>query len=262
MVSGRNGEREMERDAQARSVEAMVMSIGFGSKLRVLERISPPLPAASFPSSAAADTVVGGSDARVGGRGPVIAIEGPDAWLVRGVAAVVERVLKAASPAEDGWEVRCWEDESGVGGGLSRVDGGAENVVMVESGVGGPATSRHGSLASIISTTSAGDVSAANINPFTAYLRAINDWHAKSAEIVSFVTGASSPSPSTTTTLTPTGPNQARLSTSSATTTTTTSSLSSSTDPNKTEPEPEPETGARNRNNPPPAPASPPVAPV
>ncbi|KAK4122852.1 hypothetical protein N657DRAFT_539986, partial [Parathielavia appendiculata] len=140
-------------DAAARSVEAMVMSISFVNKLRVLERISPPLGMES-----------GGFS---GPRGPVIAIEGPDQRLVRAVAGVVERALRAASPAaEGGWEVRCWEDGSASGGG------GANIATSPSSG------STH-----------------ASINPFTAYLRTITHWHAKSAEIVQFAT----PRPSTST---------------------------------------------------------------
>ncbi|KAL1842303.1 hypothetical protein VTJ49DRAFT_5584 [Mycothermus thermophilus] len=102
---------QSERNAEMRSVEAMVMSIPFVNKLRVLERISPPL-----------RTRVGRVSARGNGgldRGPVIAIEGPDARLVRAVSAVVERALKEAAPPPVGgtegagtWELRLWEDES------------------------------------------------------------------------------------------------------------------------------------------------------
>ena len=78
-----------------KGVEAMVMSISFVNKLRVLERISPPL--------------VGGG----GARGPVLAVEGMDVAAVRAVAGVVERALRGVGR---GWEVRCWEgDDTGSG---------------------------------------------------------------------------------------------------------------------------------------------------
>ncbi|KAK3304061.1 uncharacterized protein B0T15DRAFT_228473 [Chaetomium strumarium] len=193
-------ERDAVERAQARSVEAMVMSISFVSKLRVLERISPPL--------AAPDAT---------GRGPVIAVEGPDARLVKAVARVVERALKAASAAEDGaWLVRCWEDESVRNGWRQQQQGelgsgdggcGGEDVHMPDAVV---AASRHGSQASIAASSASGVSSSSSccsgINPFTAYLRTITEWHAKSAEIVKFVTGT----PITTSSTVSTTPTQKR----------------------------------------------------
>ncbi|KAK4235940.1 putative HMG-box-containing domain protein [Achaetomium macrosporum] len=184
-------ERDAVERAQARSVEAMVMSISFVNKLRVLERISPPL-AASEPA----------------GRGPVIAVEGPDTRLVKAVAGVVERALKAAAAEEDGrWEVRCWEDESvskswqQQQGVLGSGGGGVQDVPMPGAGMAAASGSRHGSQASIAVSSTSGVSSSPNssggINPFTAYLRTITDWHAKSAEIVKFVTSISSSSSST-----------------------------------------------------------------
>ncbi|AEO61391.1 hypothetical protein MYCTH_2070581, partial [Thermothelomyces thermophilus ATCC 42464] len=170
----------------ARSVEAKVMSISFVSKLRVLERISPPLGA------------VPGAPGSGMSRGPVIAVEGPDARMVRAVSRVVERALRAASPAADdkggGWEVRCWEDENASLQRRGSVSGGQEKDEALNN-AGQQSASRHGSQASAISSPSA------NLNPFTAYLRTIADWHAKSAEIVQFVTSsAPAPAPASTAT--------------------------------------------------------------
>lgn len=224
-------EREAAERAHARSVEAMVMSIPFVNKLRVLEKISSPLGPAPPEMLHGGAVGIGGNSNVNAGRGPVIAVEGPDARLVKAVAAVVERALRAASPVGErgggGWEVRCWED---AGVNVPRQQrgsaGGGDDVVMGESSAG------HGSIAA----------SVANVNPFTAYLRTISDWHAKSAEIVDFVTN-----PSSAPTLSPRA-RQTRLSTSSATTINTATSGSSSsaanstnTDSNKTEPEPEPD---------------------
>lgn len=225
-----------EQRAHARSIEAMVMSIPFVNKLRVLERISPPLGPVSLPEG-----MYGGGGGGVNvKRGPVIAVEGPDARLVRAVAVVVERALRAAAAAEGGragWEVKCWGGDAQTGAAVSSrqqqqqrgsVGGGEENeVVMSESGTG--------------HTTIAASAANVNTNHFTAYLRTISDWHAKSAEIVDFV---SNPSTSSSSSLAL--PRRDRLSTSSAATVNTTASSSSSsatnsanTDPNKTEPEPD-----------------------
>ncbi|KAK4101930.1 hypothetical protein N658DRAFT_424535, partial [Parathielavia hyrcaniae] len=186
------------RDAAARSVEAMVMSISSVNKLRVLERISPPLGADE-------------SDGFGGRRGPVIAVEGPDQRLVRAVAKIVERALRAGSPAaEGGWEVRCWEDGS-VQHQQQQQQREGEDVSMVHAAAGLGSASRQGSQASsssIAASPSLGSSTHGSINPFTAYLGTIADWHAKSAEIVQFVTGATRQPPPTTTTTTKSQPPQ------------------------------------------------------
>ncbi|KAH6851235.1 hypothetical protein B0I37DRAFT_445137 [Chaetomium sp. MPI-CAGE-AT-0009] len=253
VVARREREAAARRE-HARNVEAMVMSIPFVNKLRVLERISPPLGLAGAEMAGLVPLRGGGGGVGVGGRGPVIAVEGPDARLVKAVAVVVERALRAVSVSSGGegcaggWDVRCWEDD-GVAvprrqqqqqqqreRGSGSV-GGEEEAVMGESGAGEGSASRQGNHAS--SAASIVDVS-----PFTAYLRTISEWHAKSAEIVDFVTNLSPLSSSASAHLPPA--RQTRLSTSSATTTATASSSSSSstaksttTDPNKTEPEPD-----------------------
>ena len=142
--------------AGSKGVEAMVMGISFVNKLRVLERISPPLG--------------GGEQGRA--RGPVITVEGMDAAAVAAVAGVVERALRAVGR---GWEVGCWEAEGGERRGR-RESGGSGG------GRGG----------------------GAYVNAFSAYLRTITEWHAKSAEIVRFVTNTAESSLTTTTTTTTT----------------------------------------------------------
>ncbi|KAH6613355.1 hypothetical protein F5144DRAFT_607270 [Chaetomium tenue] len=228
-----------EQRAHARSIEAMVMSIPFVNKLRVLERISPPL--GPVPLSEGMYGSGGGGGGGVNAkRGPVIAVEGPDARLVRAVAVVVERALRAAAAAEGGragWEVKCWGEDAQPAGVMvpsrrqpqrGSVGGGEEkDVVMGESGAS--------------HTTIAAPAANANTNHFTAYLRTTGDWHAKSAEIVDFITN-----PSTSSSSSSAPARETRLSTSSAATVNTTASSSSSsatnsatTDPNKTEPEPD-----------------------
>jgi HMG box factor len=187
------------------------MSIPFVNKLRVLGRISPPL-------RTGVGQVHGGGTSRLE-RGPVIAIEGPDSKLVNAVAVVVERAIKeAAPPPVDGtgtWEVRCWEDD-GLGGGAGGDAGSGrdategkdrEDVVMAEVGAEGDEPSRsqrRGSQvttrASITTATAAGkepDIINKYGNPFVTYLHTILNWHAKSAEIIQFVTGNDTPTTTT-----------------------------------------------------------------
>ena len=83
-----------QRDSQARGVEAMIMSIPYINKLKVLEKIAPAL----APGSPAGET-----------RGPVIAIEGAVSSLVRQVGAIVERALAASGECA----VRTWSSEDG-----------------------------------------------------------------------------------------------------------------------------------------------------
>ncbi|RGP73546.1 hmg box [Fusarium sporotrichioides] len=70
------------RDPQARSVEAMVMSIPFNRKLGVLAKINRPAIGTIEPDSNRSEK-----------RGAVIAIEGPKPRLLKQVASLVERTL-------------------------------------------------------------------------------------------------------------------------------------------------------------------------
>ncbi|KAK3683927.1 hypothetical protein B0T22DRAFT_431616 [Podospora appendiculata] len=144
------------RDAQAQSLEAMVMSIPYVNKIHVLQRISPPLP---LPPTAAG-----------GGRGarPVIAVEGADGRLRALVARVVERAVEALGDCE----VRRWVGNLDAEEGVEREREGGD-VSM--------AGSRAGSVGSAAQVGAGGDL-------FGVYLRAMMEWHARSAEMVKFVT--------------------------------------------------------------------------
>ncbi|KAB5585451.1 HMG box protein [Coniochaeta sp. 2T2.1] len=86
--------QQRDRDSQARGVEAMIMSIPYINKLKVLEKIAPPL----APGSPGNET-----------RGPVIAVEGAVPSLVRQVGAIVERALAASGECA----VRTWSSDNG-----------------------------------------------------------------------------------------------------------------------------------------------------
>ncbi|KAH7155018.1 hypothetical protein B0J13DRAFT_654554 [Dactylonectria estremocensis] len=84
------------RDPQARSIEAMVMSIPFTRKLAVLSRISQPL-APPRPGSPGIET-----------RGAIIAVEGPMNRMVQQVGQAVENALSAT---ED-FALKTWANHS------------------------------------------------------------------------------------------------------------------------------------------------------
>lgn len=90
-------QQQRDRDTQARGVEAMIMSIPYLNKLKVLEKIAPPFtaPSAGSPS--------------IETRGPVIAIEGAVPSLVRQVGLIVERALAGSGECA----VRTWSSEDG-----------------------------------------------------------------------------------------------------------------------------------------------------
>ncbi|KAH8892050.1 hypothetical protein GQ53DRAFT_806406 [Thozetella sp. PMI_491] len=159
MTRFNNAQHNSLLESQAKSIEAMVMSISYLNKLKVLEKISPPL-APPGPGSPAVEV-----------RGPVIAIEGPNSALLRQIAPAVERALVGSGECA----VRVWTPGSGALGMLSDEAGGLHDGSASKS-------SRSGSIASI------GSGSCMAANPFGAYLSTIQEWHAKSAEMVRFIT--------------------------------------------------------------------------
>ena len=177
----------LSRDSQARGIEAMVMSIPYINKLDVLRKISPPLQPPA-PGSPLFKT-----------RGPVIAIEGASAALMREVMPVIERALRHSGECE----TRIWTDSSSakqmdVSGARSPgKQGDREEAEM--SGARDKdkdsTSSRSGSLASgsAGSSNTKKDVSGSVGSSSHAmgtfnYLQTIMDWHSKSAEIIKHVT--------------------------------------------------------------------------
>ncbi|KAK4988689.1 RuvB ATP-dependent DNA helicase pontin [Elasticomyces elasticus] len=133
---------------QARSVEAMVMSMPFIGKIKVLGRIAPPLRTPG-PTSPAGST-----------RGAIVAIEGDDPDAVAELTAWLENFLE-----RDG-----------------------EHVVQVEDGPKVPNAEQK-------------DVGMAE------YLGLVADWHARSREMIKFITTEpASPAATTTTTTAPPTP--------------------------------------------------------
>ncbi|KAH7357014.1 hypothetical protein BKA65DRAFT_474801 [Rhexocercosporidium sp. MPI-PUGE-AT-0058] len=80
-TSERPDSRMEAREIHARSVEAMVMTIPYASKIKVLTKISPPL-AAPGPTSPAQEV-----------RGAVVAVEGPDKALLSEIGTFINEYL-------------------------------------------------------------------------------------------------------------------------------------------------------------------------
>ncbi|KAK5662853.1 hypothetical protein OQA88_6264 [Cercophora sp. LCS_1] len=141
-------------DTRARSVESMVMNIQYISKLRVLERISPPLPTPGHGAW---------NEAPAPPRGPIIAIESSDPRLLRLIAPVIEQALLASGECD----VRSWypADEN-QNQNQNRPHGHEEDVQMRDHSQPPPPTA----------------------NAFSACLQTIIEWHAKSADMIKFVT--------------------------------------------------------------------------
>lgn len=148
------------RESQARSIEAMVMSIPYITKIKILEQVSPPL-APPSPSSPAVET-----------RGAVIAVEGTNPALLRQVATLVERALTASGECA----VRVWASDEGVAAAGGTASEPASRAV------------RAGSEGTVDKARADSGTLRASGELFSSYLRTMADWHAKSAEMVKHIT--------------------------------------------------------------------------
>ncbi|TLS26647.1 hypothetical protein PpBr36_04429 [Pyricularia pennisetigena] len=196
-----------QREIEARSVEAMVMSIPYANKLQVLERISPPL-APPGPSSPVVET-----------RGPIVAIEGSHPGLMEAVGMILQRVLEESRECA----VKTWSDgkppattagdhvmEEQPQDAASTPDGDrtpragekrtAANAVIEDNTSDtleatnsvAESDAEMSDAPSVSRRKSSSDESAAQqpggLSAFLPYLGKIQEWHRRSDEIVKFVT--------------------------------------------------------------------------
>lgn len=147
------------RDEQAKSIEAIVMTIPYIDKIKVLTKISPPL----MPSG------IGSPVQQV--RGAVIAVEGADRELLTEVGAFVYEHLSSDSSCA----VRTWS----ISNAAQRIP------VYSDRGMESTASTSTNSLAHSRSTTTR--------DPFVEYLSVISEWHRKSPEITKYITTALGP---------------------------------------------------------------------
>ncbi|KAK0741881.1 hypothetical protein B0T21DRAFT_399797 [Apiosordaria backusii] len=171
--------QDSKEEEARRSVEAMVMSISYINKLRVLERISPPL-------------VPDPQQTRQNKRGPIIAVEGVDLSLMKLIGGVIERALHQQQG--ENWEIKTWNASTDEDSDDPTTK---ERAGSLSSRASHTSSSSHvapGSGSRVGSTTPTPSPSRKQTNPFETYLRTITSWHGKSAEIVTFVTSSSSSS--------------------------------------------------------------------
>lgn len=148
----------MQRTASlsaARSVEAMVMSIPFLNKIKVISKIAPPLQPPG-PTSPAIEC-----------RGPVIAVEGMDAKLI----AEVGRYLENCLSREDGIALRTWSDVEKRKTSPKVIDLDVPIAGMTSRPNMPPEDPKDNKQSFILE-----------------YLDSIRAWHPKSAEITKFIT--------------------------------------------------------------------------
>ncbi|OBT46559.1 hypothetical protein VE00_01805 [Pseudogymnoascus sp. WSF 3629] len=150
--------------SNSQSVEAMVMTIPFLNKIRVLAKIAPPL-AAPGPTSPTQEV-----------RGPVVAVEGTNQKLVAEVGEYIEDCLKQKAECL----VKTWTSESHI---LSRRSESTPTDISM-SGTENSAP---------VSATIASNIQSRG--PIIDYLEAIGTWHSKSAEIRNFI--STRPQPTT-----------------------------------------------------------------
>ncbi|KFY14752.1 hypothetical protein V492_02435, partial [Pseudogymnoascus sp. VKM F-4246] len=150
--------------SNAQSVEAMVMTIPFLNKIRVLAKIAPPL-AAPGPMSPTQEV-----------RGPVVAVEGTNQKLVAEMGEYIENCLKQKAECV----VKTWIGDSHPFS--RRSESTSTDVSMSGTENGAPTPTR---ITSNIQSR----------GPIIDYLEAIGTWHSKSAEIRTFI--STRPQPTT-----------------------------------------------------------------
>ncbi|RDL40311.1 uncharacterized protein BP5553_00290 [Venustampulla echinocandica] len=148
--------RTDSRDSRAKSVEAMVMTIPYVNKIRVLAKISPPF-ACPSPASPAIDM-----------RGAVIAIEGADNELLSETGAFIQEHLgNDTSCAVKTWDTPACASRSSRNSSLTDSD-----------------------MRDASASTPAPIAMAEDQNAFMEYLSTIREWHRRSQGIIKHITTA------------------------------------------------------------------------
>jgi hypothetical protein len=138
------------REIQARSIEAMVMTIPYINKIKVLTKISPPL-APPGPTSPAQEV-----------RGAVIAVEGSDKGLLAEVGAFIDVHLSK----DPSCRIRTWGSFTPKHAAMQ-----SANTEMADE-----------------SASAASETDSEERDPFVDYLSIISKWHKKSLEMTKYIT--------------------------------------------------------------------------
>ncbi|KAL1870408.1 hypothetical protein VTK73DRAFT_2646 [Phialemonium thermophilum] len=197
------GQQQEPHDSQDRSVEAMVMSIPYTRRLKVLQSISPPLPNRGQARTSA--TATGKADDATILRGPIVAIEGDASpSLIEQVGGIVEKALISCGECDlSVWETRTGRKEDSKGDGSNAKEqsiscgestrpkrgGGIDKEGQPHSEV------QVASCASSAGSTDVRDSFAPGSSLLSTfylrYLQTIMEWHVKSLEMVRHVTAPS-----------------------------------------------------------------------
>ncbi|KAM3075248.1 slightly ste11-like protein [Clarireedia jacksonii] len=168
--------RQEAREAQAKSIEAMVMTIPFVTKLGILAMISPPL-AAPGPSSPAQDI-----------RGGIIAVEGTDIGLIKEVGDFLNEELSKDPQCF----LRTWKTDpisSAAVGSTVDVNTEMQGIEMAKTlrkeyekveEKGKDTRKTHDRLSAVQAQEER--------DPFIDYLTTITQWHEKSHEMIRYIT--------------------------------------------------------------------------
>ncbi|ESZ96021.1 hypothetical protein SBOR_3594 [Sclerotinia borealis F-4128] len=198
--------RHESRDSQARSIEAMVMTIPYMNKLTVLSKISPPL-AAPGPTSPAQDI-----------RGALIAVEGVEKGLIREVGDFIRGHLEKDASCV----VRSWITESGpsqdsreIGTADMDVDTEMRDVSAVKDSGKEKSREKDENKHETVMDIKALKEKEESADPFIEYLSTISQWHRNSRQIAKFITTVPPSSPRRETSTTSSNPHSSEASQSS-----------------------------------------------
>lgn len=193
----RTGDQAGNRESQARSVEAMVMTIPYINKIKVLAKISPQL-AAPGPTSPAQET-----------RGAVIAVEGADAKLVAEVGKFIEEHLSrdrecfvktwTADPSPSTSTSSSTAPSTSAAAAQNNKDTNTDSKEASEAPESAPETDKSKNKdsedvemtspsATPIAKTQTPQPPQPQTDPFLPYLTEIQSWHTKSLEIAHHIT--------------------------------------------------------------------------
>ncbi|KAF7870494.1 hypothetical protein EAF04_004238 [Stromatinia cepivora] len=205
--------RHESRESQARSIEAMVMTIPYMNKLTVLSKISPPL-ATPGPTSPAQDI-----------RGAVIAVEGVEKGLIKEVGDFIRGHLEKDASCV----VRTWITESSATRDLREIaaDGDMDTEMRDVSAAKDSRREqarekgtekvpernehRHEMMMDMKDFKHKDESS----DPFVDYLSTISQWHRNSSQITKFITTIPPSSPRRETSTTSSTPRSSEASQSS-----------------------------------------------
>lgn len=154
--------RAESRESQAKSIEAMVMTIPYLNKIKVLTKISPPLSPPS-PGSPAQEI-----------RGAVVAVEGSDNELLSEIGSFINEYLSK----DPSFAVRVWDTTTSPPA-LKPVSSQTADTEMADTST------------PIVDVTLAETTDEAD--SFVEYLSIISQWHKKSEEISKYITNTPSP---------------------------------------------------------------------